>query len=183
MAEEDEIIKKTRTWVKVGGIISGGLVTILTPLIIMYVEIKPQVDEAKTGAESSIDGIIPAIVEMQSILDDNGEWASEVNEDLDIALNSVDEMNEMDKRLIRCETYMDLLAQRRSFPRAPDPIEEEDPDLVASMFPPDKPEPRRAQVQQKAQYQVPKNFKNAKAAGKARHKAKCAPDDPLCGGF
>lgn len=180
MAKEDEIIKKTKTWVKVGGIISGGLVTILTPLIIMYVEVKPQVDEAKAGAESSIDGIIPAIVEMQSILDDNNEWAGEINEDLDEVMDNVDNLMGLDRRLIRCETYMDLLSQRRSFPRAPAPIEEEDdPGLVSSLLPPDRPEPRK--VQKKAQYQIPTDFKNAKAIGKARHAAKCAPNDPLCG--
>jgi hypothetical protein len=181
MAEEDEIIKKTRTWVKVGGIISAGLVTMLTPLIVMYVEVKPEVAEAQAGAESSIDGIIPAVVEMQSILNENSIWVEEVNEDLDEVIGWGEDMNDMDKRLIRCETYMDLLAQRRSFPRAPAPIEHDDPAMVSSIFEPEKPEPRR--TQQRAQYQVPTNFKNAKAAGKARHKAKCEPSDPLCGGL
>lgn len=180
MTQEDEIIKKTKRWVTIGGIISGGLVTILTPLIIMYVEVKPQVDEAKAGAESSIEGIIPAIVEMQDILNSNNEWAGEINVDLDGVMDShVD----IDRRLVRCEAYMDILSQRGNLPALPEPVEEDDPELVSSMFPMADPEPRRVQVQQKAQYHIPENFKNAKAAGKARHKAKCSPDDPLCGGL
>ena len=181
MAKEDEIIKKTKTWVKVGGIVSGGLVTILTPLIIMYVEVKPQVDDAQTSAESSVEALAPAIVEIQGILDEATEWAEEADEDLDEIMLGMEIMNEMDKRLVRCETYMDLLSQQRSFPRAPDPIEEHDPELV-SRLDPVQPEGQR-HVQQRAQYKVPTNLKGAKAKVDARNKAKCAPDDPLCGGL
>lgn len=173
MDKEDEMIKKTSTWIKVGGIISGGLVTILTPLIIMYVEVKPQVDEAQAGAESSIEGIIPAIIEIQDILNSNNEWAGEINEDLDGVMAG---HTDMDKRLIRCEAYMDILARNDRFPEAPDPMDDP-PEFYSGTIS----EPRM--TQQKAQYEVPKDFSKAKAAGKARNAAKCSPNDPLCGGL
>lgn len=181
MAKEDEIIKKTRTWVKVGGIISGGLVTILTPLIIMYAEVKPQVDEAQSSAESSVEALAPAIVEIQGILDEATAWAEDADEDLGIVMDKMESLTDLDRRLVRCETYIEALSQRRSFPRAPAPVEPEydEPDMVSSLFPED-PEPHR-QVQQKARYKVPTSLKGAKAKVNARNAAKCAPDDPLCG--
>lgn len=180
MAKEGEIIKKTRTWVKAGGIISGGLATILTPLIIMYVEVKPQVDDARDSAASSIEALAPAIVEIQGILDEATAWAEDADEDLDELMIGMSYLNELDKRIIRCEAYIDLLSQRSSFPRAPDPIEE-DPGLLSSLTPV-QPEGQR-QVQQRAHYKVPTNLKGAKEKVDRRKSAKCAPDDPLCGGL
>jgi len=182
MADQDvEIVKNTKRWVKIGGIISGGLVTILTPLIVMYVEVKPQVDEASAGASSSYEAIVPAIVEMQNILNEATDWAEGTDEDLDEVMERIGDIDEMDRRLIRCETYIELLSQRSSFPRAPDLVEAGPAGMISMSFP-DEPDPEH-HVQQRAQYEIPKNFKNAKAKASARSAAKCSPDDPLCGGL
>lgn len=175
MGEDAEMVKKTKTWVKVGGIISGGIVTILTPLIVMYVEVKPQVDEAQAGASSSYEAIVPAIVEMQDILDEAAEWSEGTDEYLDEVEERFSDLDAMDRRLVRCETYIDILSKNRRFPEAPGPMD--DPPVNFSGRLP--PEPRK--VQHKAQYAIPKDFKNAKAKVKARKSAKCSPDDPLCG--
>lgn len=174
MAEEDRVLNKTKKFFKWGGIVSGGLVAMLTPLIVMYVEVKPQVDEATANAEGGYEAIVPAVMEIQSILNESKEWA----EDTDAELRSViSGQKEIEKRLARCEAYIDLLGDRRGLPSAPDPIEDDFPVSIET----DPRRPNGSPVQQKAQYEIPKSIGGAKAKVDARKKAGCAPGDPLCG--
>lgn len=167
------VMSKTKRILKWLGIISTGIATVLTPLIIMYVEVKPQVDEAKDEAESGYEAVVPAIVEIQSILNDAKAWA----EDTDIELRTIEaDQKSMEKRLARCEAYIDVLSTSRRFPRAPAPPPEDLTSRAPEPRTPDEPP-----VQQTAKYKLPKSIGGAKKKADARKKAGCAPGDPLCG--
>jgi len=179
MSQGDEIIKKTKTWVKVIGIISGGILTIMTPLIVMYVEVKPKVDKAQDSAEDGYEAIVPAIVEIQTILDEATDWAEGIDIDFDEMQARQDEVED---RLIRCEEYMEMVSNLSNHRNLP-PIEPrhtlsgtEDPVLSSSVDDPPAPP-----VQKKAMYEMPKDLEGAKAKVDSRDAAKCAPSDPLCG--
>jgi hypothetical protein len=168
-----EPMSKTKRILKWAGIISTGLATVLTPLIVMYVEVKPSVEEAKADVSTGYEAIVPAIVEIQGILSEATAWA----DDTDDELRELEaDRDSMDERLIRCEAYIDILSSRRNFPSAP-----ARPDVMASITPESQPTPDEHPVQQTAQYKMPKNIKNAKRKVEARKKAGCLPGDPLCG--
>jgi len=167
------VMSKTKRIFKWLGIISTGLATVLTPLIIMYVEVKPEVDEAKEEAESGYEAVVPAIVEIQSILNDAKAWA----EDTDVELRTIEaDQKSMEKRLSRCEAYIDVLSTSRRFPRAPAA-----PPEALTSAPPEPRGPDESPVQQTAQYKLPKSIGGAKRKVDARKKAGCKPGDPLCG--
>jgi len=179
MSQDDEIIKKTKTWMKIVGVITGGLATVLAPLIIMYVEVKPKVDKAQNSAEDGYEAIVPAIVEIQEILDEATDWAEGIDMDLDEMEARQDEVED---RLARCEEYMEAVSELSNHRNLP-PMEPrhtisgtEDPVLSSSIDDPPAPP-----VQKKAMYEIPKDLKEAKAKVNSRDAAKCAPSDPLCG--
>jgi len=175
MPHSDEIIYKTKRWVKIISIVSGGLMAILTPMIVMYVEVKPQVIKAQKGAESGYEAIVPAIIEIQGILNDSTDWAK----DVDLNINQMrTSQNEINNRLIRCETYMEMLSNRRGtrpIPVPPVPSPPEPMAITGEPFIDDAP------VQKKATYEMPKDLKEAKAKVQSRNSSGCSPNDPLCG--
>jgi hypothetical protein len=168
-----EPMSRAKKILKWAGIISTGLATMLTPLVVMYVEVKPQVEEAKSNVDDGYEAIVPAIVEIQEILSEATAWADDTDDELH---EMIADHDSMERRLTRCETYIEVLSLRSGNPRAPAPVE----DSLVSLMVPER-EPDDPPVQQTAKYKLPKNMSAAKKKVDARKKAGCAPGDPLCG--
>lgn len=160
--------------------VTGGIAAVITPLILMVVEVYPEVQKAKDAAnersKESYEAVMPAIVEMQGIMKNNKKWAD--NTDEDIKTLSKGQLD-MEKRLIRCEVYMDMLSRRGRMPRPP----AVDSDAVTSIVKTTKPpsDDRPKVTQEVPQYKLPKSADDARAKAKNRKKLNCPPQDPLCG--
>jgi len=180
---EDPTVKEVRKWVKVATIITAGIVAALTPLVVFYVTYWPDIrnarsgaDEAKDDVKSGYQALAPAVVELQGIANQGKKWQEKsATQHTTLADNQL----ELEKRLIRCEVYMDILGKRRNLPRPPTT----DSPMVSRVETTTKPDPsdRKPVVQQTARYKVPDDFDKAKAKAKKRAKEKCPPGDPLCG--
>lgn len=168
-------IRKVKKWLGIASIVTGGLGTVLAPIIIMYIEYAPQVRKARGEAEASVESLAPAIVELQEIVTKGQVWASETN----VELRSLEiNYTNLDRRLIRCETYMEMLGQRRNLPRLPDKATL---DFSGSMSIVAEPPGSKYSAMQIPQYKVPTTINKAQEKAAARKEHKCKPNDPLCG--
>ena len=174
---DEQRIRKMKRWSKIGGAVVGGLTTILTPLMIMYYEVKPSIEaQATEEAETGYEAVVPAIVEIQEILNDAKKWAENVDDELDDVAGF---HKDIEKRLARCEAYIEVLGRRRNLPSPPAP---DGDDAVSTMI--DEPDIHRdaPPVQRTATYEMPKNLGAAKRKVSDRKRKGCSPDDPLCSG-
>jgi len=173
---EEATLRKVRKWLKISGLISGSLTVIIGPVLMMYVEWAPKVRAARGEASASVESMAPAIVELQKIATKNQEWSTNTDKKIGVLISG---HTDLDRRLIRCETYIDLLGKRRNFPKIPP---KDDAPLVfvgPTHVTVDAPDPPVAQMTPR--YKVPTTIKGAKARVKARRKQKCEADDPTCG--
>jgi hypothetical protein len=178
---EDPTVRKVRKWVMIGTIITAGIVAILTPLVVFYVTYWPDIRNARSGADEAkgdvragYEALSPAVKELQKIANQGKTWM--------LATDSKHQSMtsghyELEKRLIRCEVYMDILGKRRNLPAPP----KVDSPMVSSVTPLPKPDRARPPVQQTARYKVPDGIGGAKAKVKKRKELKCDAKDPLCG--
>lgn len=172
MPPDDKILNKTKKWINFGVTLSKGLALVITPLLVMYLEMKPQIEEAKVEASNGYEAIIPAIVEIQGILNTAKDWAQDTDDEIHVLMAAQKTMSD---RLVRCETYMDILSRRRGLPRAPTSVV----GAPISSKPPKA--PYNSPVQRSVKYRIPDSIKKAKAKVNARKAAKCSSNDPLCG--
>jgi peroxiredoxin family protein len=180
---EDPTVREVRKWVKIVTMITAGVVAALTPLVVFYVTYWPDIrnarsgaDEAKNDVKAGYQALSPAVVELQNIANQGKRWQeTSVTQHTKLAGNQL----ELEKRLIRCEVYMDILGKRRNLPRPPTT----DSPMVSRVETKTRPDPpgRKPMVQQTARYKVPDDFARAKAKAKKRAEEKCKPGDPLCG--
>lgn len=165
--------KKIKKWGTIGGAVATALASILTPLLIMYLDIKPDIEgeaiEAKQEAETGYEAVVPALIEMQDILNDAKEWAEDTDKELHQLIKA---QRELEKKVVYCEAYMEAIGQRRGMPRPPAPVSvAPEPDIHRDDPP----------VQQTAKYSIPKDLGAAKAKVEKRKRSGCDPSDPLCG--
>jgi len=167
-------VRSARKWVKIAGIVSTGIVTIATPLLILYVEYAPQIREAQQGAVTSYEAIAPAVSEIQGILSEAEVWSKYTDKsigNLEAALKG------MERRLARCEAYIEVIANRRRMPS----IAEDADELVSEPEPPSEERQPAPPAQRATRYDIPANLEKAKKRVKERKEMKCGPLDPLCG--
>jgi len=173
MPDSNGRVVKTKRWIAIGGIVSTGIVTIATPLLILYVEYAPKIQEAQYGAETSYEVIAPAVAEIQDILEQSQTWSEYVDQFIETHDSSI---RDMEKRLARCEAYIEVLSERRRLPPPP-PVEESSSYSTESAGDYDRAPP----VQRTTRYSIPKDLDKAKKQVEKRKKMKCGPLDPLCG--
>lgn len=165
--------RKIKKWGAIGGAAATALTSILTPLLIMYLDVKPDMEgktiEAKQKAETGYEAVVPALIEMQDILNDAREWAEDTDKELNDLIKA---HRELEKKVVYCEAYMEAIGDRRGVPEPPEPVSSApEPDIHRDAPP----------VQQTAKYSIPKNLGDAKAKVEKRKRSGCDPSDPLCG--
>ena len=208
---KDTTIKKLKRWLTITSIVTGSLGTILTPILVMYIEYAPQVRAARGEAEATIESLAPGIVELQEIVTKSQKRISVTNKRMR-AMKA--RHTALDRRLVRCETYMEMLGQQRNLPRPPSVSADSDGDGIKDLDDacPNDPEVYNdyddedgcpdskilapfvgiANViadtgddypvaQQVPQYKVPTDIGDAKKKAAKRAELKCDPADPLCG--
>jgi septal ring factor EnvC (AmiA/AmiB activator) len=163
--------------------IAGPVGTAVTTSVSTYYKVKAakkEAAEAKEKTTSGYDTLAPAVEELQEILNEAQEWAEET----DVELRDIEaDDDDFERRIIRLETYIEILSQRRNSPRLPDRVrrwETEEP--MASMMPglptSDGPPIRKAK---KSARPIPRNIDQAHDYQQQRIEMDCPPDDPLCG--
>ena len=170
---EDKTVKKVRKWVTISSIIIGALTTLGTPLLVMYIEYAPQVRKARGEAEAGYEAMVPAVVELQTVVEEGQEWVRKKNAEIKVLIAN---QEEMEGRLDRCEAYMEELSKKRNLPKPP-PRDKPSPEPTSVMMSPMHDDLEQTQLQ----YKLPPELSGAKKKAEKRAKLKCRPDDPTCG--
>lgn len=133
----------------------------ITVAVTMVIDIRTRLAENTTKTEASYETLAPAITELQGIVDD-------LNNDMD---EKLEYCVDLERRLIRVETYVELIG---SSSRLPDP---DDMEVEAADVPPPPP---RANAR-RTQRAVPDELNRAADFQQKRQELRCDPGDPLCG--
>jgi len=183
----DVTVKK---WMKILASVAGGLTAVIGPVFFLSMEMCSRYKEVNAKAEAGYETLAPAIQELQEAMDGAEDWAEDVSDELEVLVTH-DEDTE--RRLSRCESFIETLAERRGMPDLPE-IEypdgpktwPEDPvaDMANGTLHPDfvpKSQARFEKTAKKISRPVPQSINQAQDYQQKRDKEKCSPGDPLCG--
>ena len=157
--------KKILKWVAIVGPIMGAIVTVAMGIMDIYDKYSAVSGKARAG----YDTLAPALKEHRDIVNDT-QTAVESNA---VDLSELrDQFSRLDKRVVRCEAYMEVLSNQRRLPKPPPILH-------------DKPQPTAAgakrPMMRKPQRIVPDTIDEAKQFQRTRAELKCEADDPVCG--
>jgi len=170
--KEDVMTRKVRKWTKIFTIVSGSLCAIIAPVIIMYIQLAPEIRKAKGEtrktageAEAGYETLAEAVKELQGIAKNAGSLIKERDSTI----------KDLSTRMVRMEVYMEILGRQRGLPSPPvkpAPVENA-PDAFADFA--------REKIEQRVPARaIPRKLEAAKTYQDKRDKMKCSPDDPLC---
>lgn len=164
---------------KLGGAISGSVVAVITPIWLMFAEVRGRADAAQAGAEAGYETLAPVVDALQRDLRDGMQAMSDIVERLDQADSRLnqdrDKRYALEARITRCETYIEILS-RGKYQLTAEPVEAEKP-VADKPVPPEpqtfaeqvekvlKPSPkdRVQQLADKQEQDIPKTLKKARA--------------------
>ena len=186
-----EKLQRLPSWAKkllvIAGIV-GPICGAITTVTVTILDIRSKARAADRKTEAGYETLSPAVNELKEIQDKGVAWANEAAEDIK-KLKAV--VIEQEKRIIRLETYIEVLSQQRRLPRPPPKprptvmaagikkptaLKDFDEDGVD-----DSDEPENDYLEQKSKRVVPRGIDDAQRFQKIRNKERCDPGDPLCG--
>lgn len=107
--EKDAFIAKVVKWGKRAGAVIGALGALLTPMIVMWLQVDDARDKTLEVKKQQDIGyekmVMPALKALQVSASEEQEWASEIN----VYLDTLDaERDEMADRMLRLETIIEM---------------------------------------------------------------------------
>lgn len=157
MSERLPKTKRILAWIGIVGPLCGAITIAAT----MVADIRSKLADTTSRTEASYETLAPAVNELQNIVDEFIDEATEEHE----------HCADLERRLIRVEAYVELVSSRSRFPN-PEEVE-----LEAGTSPPP---PARAKSR-RPQRAVPEQLDRAADYQQKRQKLNCDPKDPLCG--
>ena len=173
---------KVARWMKIGATISGGLGAIVMPIWLLISDIRSDIRDAEYGSEAVVQGLAPAVQELQDLAKNFVPWAKGYDrwrEDVDEDSKEREkEMRYLRERVVQLETYIRYSSRGRFKPAAP---EEEKmlPDLDMDGVEDRTPSPGSRIEEPRAP--VVQSVQGAKKLRRARKANKCPDSDPQCG--
>jgi len=165
MDEEPKKLKLPR-WAKrllvvlsVVGPLSGAVVAVVSAIY----DIRTKAAEAKTQTKASYDTLAPAVKELQDLLAKTQDVADAQDKEISQLKAALDEH---EKRVIRLETYVEILGRGRNLPHV-------------STEPSPTPTPRVTH-RLKAAKPVPVDVDTATQYQDIKSQLRCSPNDPTC---
>ena len=173
------IYQKIKKVGKVGGAISGSAVAVITPIWLMFAEVRGRADAAQEGAEAGYETLAPVVESLQRDLRNGMQALSDIVGRLDDADEDrdadLDKHYALEARITRCETYIEILS-RGKYQLTSEPVEAEKPaarkpassgpktiaEQVEKALKP-SPQERVQQIADKQEQDIPKTLKKAKA--------------------
>jgi hypothetical protein len=151
----------------------------ITTVTVTIMDIRAKARSLDQKTEASYETLAPAVNELKEIQNKAVVWAQETDEGIKKLRRKV---IDQEKRIIRLETYIEILSKER---RLPEPPPKPTPTVAAGvtkvMVEDDAPEAKPGYLEQKSQRVVPSDIAGAKKLKKVRDKEGCPPSDPLCG--
>jgi hypothetical protein len=158
--------------------IVGPVAGATSTVIVTYMDVRAKAREANRKTEAGYETLAPAVKELQELMELSQNWGEDVDKEVEALWV---EKHQLERRIVRLETYIEMLGARRNLPEPPEPAGDED-GATELMVETDAPEKRDTRPKlKKPSRPVPTDVQKAQVYQQQRIEMRCPEGDPLCG--
>ena len=175
-----ERLQRLPRWARIllmaAGII-GPVAGAVSTVVITVIDLKAKARETSQKTEASYETLAPAVKELQVLMADGQGWAERTDE---IVHKLADNKKDHERRMVRLETYVEILGDRSSLPSPPpEPVAAAPSPMVDKLKELEREVTRKRA--QKTSRPIPEDLNSANMYQQQRVQEMCSPKDPLCG--